>query len=104
MLAMMISGFRIATIRGIPIRVDITFLIVLPLIAYAFGRAFIEAARLANVPPQELVGSPWLWGLGIALALFVSVLIYELAHALYALRTGGQVDDITLMMIGGASR
>lgn len=98
------SGFRIATIRGIPIRVHFTFLLVLPLIAYAFGRAFIEAARFADVPSQELLGSPWLWGLGVALALFVSVLIHELAHALYALRTGGQVEDITLMMIGGASR
>lgn len=58
----MISGFRIATVRGIPIRVDITFLVVLPLIAYAFGRAFIQAASLAGVPPQELFGSPSMAG------------------------------------------
>jgi Zn-dependent protease/CBS domain-containing protein len=98
------SGFRIATIRGIPIRIHFTFLIVLPLIAYSFGRAFVEATRYADVPPQLLVGNPWLWGFGVALALFVSVLIHELAHAFYARHTGGHVEDITLLMIGGASR
>lgn len=98
------SSFRVTTIRGIPIRIHITFLIVLPLIAYGFGRAFLDAAQLANVPPQQLTGSPWLWGFGVAVALFASVLVHELAHAFYALRAGGRVEDITLYMIGGVSR
>lgn len=101
---MEMSGFRIATIRGIPIRIHFTFLLVLPLIAFGFGRAFIAAAELAEVPPEQLTGSPWLWGLGVAIALFVSVLVHELAHSLYALRAGGQVRDITLLMIGGVSQ
>jgi Zn-dependent protease/CBS domain-containing protein len=98
------SGFRIATIRGIPIRIHFSFLLVLPLIAYGFGRAFVEAARLADVPPEELHGSPFVWGLGIAVALFLSVLVHELAHSLYALHRGGRVREITLLMIGGVSQ
>ncbi len=98
------GGLQIGTIRGIPIRIHVSFLLVLPLLAYAFGRSFIEAARLAGVPPERLSGSPYLWGLGIALALFVSVLIHELAHSLYALSKGGAVRSITLLMIGGVSR
>ncbi|HEY8212436.1 MAG TPA: site-2 protease family protein [Myxococcaceae bacterium] len=98
------GGYRIATIRGIPIRVHITFLIALPLIAFGFGRAFIAAAQLAGIPPERLSGSPWLWGLGVAVVLFASVLVHELAHSLYALRTGGRVRDITLLMVGGVSQ
>jgi Zn-dependent protease len=101
---MEMKAFRIATIRGIPIRIHVTFLLALPLIAFGFGRAFIAAAKFADVPATELSGSPWLWGLGVAVALFVSVLVHELAHALYASRAGGQVRDITLLMIGGVSQ
>ena len=97
------SGFKIGSVRGIPIRIHFTFLLVLPLLAFAFARAFREAASVAEVPASQL-GSPLLWGLGLALALFLSVLLHELAHSLYALRKGGQVRDITLMMVGGVSQ
>ncbi|PTL76582.1 site-2 protease family protein [Vitiosangium sp. GDMCC 1.1324] len=98
------GAFRIATLRGIPIRVHYSFLLVLPFLAYLFGQAFRSAAEAADVPPERLTGSPLLWGLGLAVALFLSVLVHELAHSFYALRKGGQVSDITLLMIGGVSR
>jgi Zn-dependent protease/predicted transcriptional regulator len=98
-----LGGFRIAAIRGIPIRIHFTLLLVLPLLAYGFARAFGEAARAAEVPPEQLYGRPLLWGLGIAIALFLSVLLHELAHSLYALKRGARVRSITLLMIGGVS-
>lgn len=98
------GSFRIGTIRGIPIRIHFTFLFVLPLLAFLFGSVFQTAAELADVPPEAIRGHPYVWGLGIAVMLFVGVLIHELAHALYAIRTGGKVIDITLLMIGGVSR
>lgn len=97
------SGFKIGTIRGIPIRIHYTFLLILPLLAIAFARTFRAAAVAAEVPPEQLAGSPWLWGLGVAVALFASVLLHELGHALYAVRKGGRIRDITLLMIGGVS-
>ncbi len=97
------SGFRIATIHGIPIRIHYLFLLVLPFLAYIFGRELVATGRLANVPAEKLGGSRWLWGLGIALALFLSVLIHELAHSVYALRKGGRVRSITLLPIGGVT-
>ncbi len=97
------SGFQIGTVRGIPIRIHFTFLLVLPLLAYGFGRSFAEQARQAGVPVGGLAGSPYAWGLGIAVALFLSVLVHELAHSLYALSHGGRVRSITLLMIGGVS-
>jgi Zn-dependent protease/CBS domain-containing protein len=96
-------GFQVGRIRGIPIRIHFTFLLVLPFLAYAFGQNFAGAARLAGVPAESLSGSPWLWGLLVALALFASVLVHELAHSLYALAHGGKVRSITLLMIGGVS-
>src|SRR5258707_6421608 len=95
------GGFRIGTIKGIPIRVHYSFLLILPFLAYQFGLLFRSAASHADVPPEMLQGNPFVWGLGLALALFLSVLIHELAHSLYALKKGGQVRDITLLMIGG---
>lgn len=97
------QGFQIGTIRGIPIRIHYTFLLVLPFLAYGFGQNFVGAARLAGVPADRLSGPPWLWGLLVALALFASVLVHELAHSLYALSHGGKVRSITLLMIGGIS-
>lgn len=97
------SSFRIGRIRGIDLRIHFTFLLILPLLAYAFAQAFEAAARAAGVPSGSLFGSPILWGLGMALALFAAVLVHELCHALYAIHAGGKVRDITLLMIGGVS-
>lgn len=98
------GSVRIGRLAGIPIRIHVTFLIVLPFIALGVARELAAVARVANVPADQLRGTPFLWGLGIALALFLSILVHELAHALYAIRTGGRVRDITLMMIGGVSQ
>jgi len=97
------GGFRIGTIKGIPIRVHYSFLLILPFLAYQFGLLFRSAASHAGVPQEMIQGNPFIWGLGLALALFASVLIHELAHSLYALKKGGRVRDITLLMIGGVS-
>jgi Zn-dependent protease/CBS domain-containing protein len=99
----MVGAMRIGSVRGIPIRIHLTFLIVLPFLALAFGRVYTDATRLAEVPAGELHGSPFLWGLIVALALFASVLVHELAHSLYALAKGGRVHAITLTLIGGVS-
>jgi Zn-dependent protease/CBS domain-containing protein len=100
------GAFRVFTLQGIPIRIHFSFLLVLPVLAWLFGQVFASraAARMADVPQEHLVHMPYLWGLGLAVALFVSVLVHELAHSFYALRKGGEVSDITLMMMGGVSR
>ena len=60
---------QVASLRGIPIRVHFTFLLILPFLAWSFAQAFRGAAAAASVPPERLMGSPWLWGLGVAVAL-----------------------------------
>lgn len=95
---------KLGSIRGIPLRVHVSFLIILPFLAWAFGRALEQAAELADVPAGALAGPAIAWGLLVAVALFASVLVHELAHSLYAIRSGGRVKDITLFMLGGVSR
>ncbi len=100
------GAFTIGHVRGIRIRVHYSFLLVLPLVIFMFARAFqgfADAAMLAGMPSTALRGSPWFWGTLLALGLVVSVLLHELAHAAVALRKGGKVNDITLLMIGGVT-
>ncbi|HYI00537.1 site-2 protease family protein [Hyalangium sp.] len=97
------GAFQVASFRGIPIRIHFSLILALPLLAFMFGGVVRQAARLAEVPPELVGGAPVLWGLAVAVGLFASVLLHELAHVVYALRTGGQVRSITLMIVGGVS-
>ncbi len=98
------NALRVGSVAGIPVRIHWSFLIALPLLAMLFAENVAPGADAVGVDPRGLAGSPWLWGLGLTAALFLSVLVHELAHAIYARRRGAAVQDITLLMIGGVSR
>jgi len=98
------SAIRLGRIAGIPVQIHFSFLLALPLLAYLFAQQFVAAAQLVGIPQGRIGGDRYLWGLAVALALFASVLLHELAHSLYARRTGTRVSAITLLMIGGVSQ
>ncbi|WP_082175225.1 CBS domain-containing protein [Archangium gephyra] len=101
--------FELATPRGISLRVHAFFrwllglwvLFVLP--SYAFFRSFPGATDTADGAVLSVWGLG-LWGLGGLVALALTGLAHELGHVFYALRKGGQVSEITLLMVGGVSR
>ena len=97
------GSFRVASFRGIPILIHFSLVLALPLLTLLFGKVFQQAGAAAGVGQEQLGGVRYLWGLGVALGLFASVLIHELAHVIYALRKGGEVRSITLMIVGGVS-
>lgn len=97
------ASVQVARIRGIPIRLHVSFLVVLPFVAWALASSLPVMARHAAVPAAALPGPRWAWGLGLAIALFLSVVVHELAHAVYAVANGGRVRGITLLVIGGVS-
>jgi Zn-dependent protease/CBS domain-containing protein len=89
---------RIITIRGIPINIHLSWLIVYALITWSLAVGYFPRA-LPELPPA----AHWANGLLAALLLFVSVLLHELSHSFVALAHGLSVHGITLHVFGGVS-
>jgi len=104
-------SFRIGSAFGIPIKLDLTFLLVLPLFAYLIGSQSAQIVELlneilgANIGDEIFVDGAVRWVLGTvaALGLFVGVLLHELGHSLVARRYGFPIDSITLWIFGGVA-
>ena len=104
--------YRIGSAFGIPIKIDLTFLLVLPLFAYIIAvqvglwtdllndvwGAGLDAAVLSTG------GVPWLLGGLAALGLFAGIVMHELGHSLVAMRYGFPIDSITLWLFGGIAQ
>lgn len=86
-------------VRGIPVRVHVSWLVIYGLIAWSLSVGYFPRA----LPDVPLV-THWATGLVAALLLFVSVFLHELSHALVALRHGIGVSAITLHIFGGVSQ
>ena len=105
--------FRIGSAFGIPINLDLTFLLVLPLFAWAIGSQVGRYVGVVNdlfgssIPVDLLTTSTELsLGLGLAAAvgLFVGVVLHELGHSLVAMRFGFPIGSITLWIFGGIAQ
>lgn len=77
-------SFQIARVMGIPIRLHLTFLLIIGWLLSLAGRN----------PTMAWVG----------LGLFACVLLHELGHSVVARKFGVEVVDITLLPIGGLAR
>ncbi|WP_050033271.1 CBS domain-containing protein [Halorubrum halophilum] len=103
-------GIKIGTVLGIPVRLNWTFLIVLPLFAYLIGSQVGMIAETMNmalgaeiITPGALTEglTPWALGLAAALGLFGGVLLHEFGHSIVAMRYGYEIESITLWLLGG---
>ena len=102
-------GLTVGRLFGIPIKLNWTFLLVLPLFAVLIGLDIGQLTLVLNdVLGAEMDAAaleadywPWLLGLGAALGLFVGVLLHELGHSLVAMQYGYEIDSITLWLLGG---
>lgn len=84
-------SFKVARLAGIDIYIHFTFLLLLGFLGFHY-----YAAR------QSV--SDAVWGVVFILAIFATVVLHELGHALTARRFGVQTRDITLLPIGGVAR
>ena len=104
-------GIRLGSAFGIPIQLNWTFLLILPIFAWIIGSDIITLAELVNnvlgssIPTEPLtVGSvPWLLGFAAAGGLFFGVLLHEFGHSLVAMRYGLEIESITLWLLGGVA-
>jgi Zn-dependent protease/CBS domain-containing protein len=104
-------GIRIGSAFNIPLRLNWTFLLVLPLFAFLIGSEVVMIAELLNGTlgasiDLDAVGTgptPWILGLAAALGLFVGVVLHELGHSLVAIRYGYEIESITLWLLGGVA-
>ena len=94
----------IGRIYGIPVKIHFSFLLIIPFLTLAFGNSIQLLARTAGVPAEKLLLNPYLSGLIMALALFVSVGLHELAHSRVAQKQGLKITSITLMLLGGVAQ
>ncbi|ERH01790.1 MAG: Zn-dependent protease [Halonotius sp. J07HN6] len=104
-------GLRLGRVFDIPIQLNWTFLLILPIFAWVIGS---DIARLTGLVNDFLGGSiaadpltagltPWLLGSAAAAGLFVGVLLHEFGHSLVAMRYGVEIESITLWLLGGVA-
>ncbi len=88
-------ALRVATIGGVDVRVDPSWLLIAVAIVFSYHRSFTADGRsLATSVTMAVVAS---------LLFSASVLIHELAHALEGTHRGAEVEGITLFLLGGVT-
>lgn len=108
----MFRSYRIGRLFGIPIELDVTFLLVLPVFAWLIGAQIEQTVFVLN----EGIGTgidqgtitagirPWLAGFAAAVGLFVGVALHEAGHSLVARAFGYEIESITLWLLGGLAQ
>ena len=105
-------SFRIGSAFGIPVKLDLTFLLVLPIFGWLISSQVGEVSALLNdIWGLQLdaavltTGSmPLIVGMIAAVGLFAGVLLHEFGHALVAMRYGFPIESITLWFLGGIAQ
>ena len=88
------TGIKLFTVRGIEVKMHMTFPLILVWAAVQFG--FLNQRGFSP--------SGAAFGVVITLLLFLCVVIHELSHSLTAVRMGFPVHDIVLLPLGGVSQ
>ncbi|MFB6280720.1 MAG: CBS domain-containing protein [Haloferacaceae archaeon] len=105
-------GIRVGRVAGIPIRLDLTFLVVLPLFAWIIGADVTRLVAVINdlfgsdLPAASLGDGSLRWIVGVvaAVGLFAGILLHELGHSAVAMYYGYEIESITLWLFGGVAR
>lgn len=91
-------SLKVAEIKGIPIKLHFTLLLVFFLVSWTLATGFMP-----QLYPGLAAGQYWTMGLVGAVVLFASVLLHELSHSIVAIRFGIRVRQIILFVFGGVS-
>ncbi|MDD4898574.1 MAG: CBS domain-containing protein [Methanocellales archaeon] len=109
------TSIQLGKIIGIPIRLHISFLLILPLFAYAFATTNTPSGEWMQSHTWGLLNTPigfggvgdplirYVSGTIVTLLLFSCVLLHELGHSYMAKKHGIGIKSITLIIFGGIS-
>jgi Zn-dependent protease/CBS domain-containing protein len=92
------SSFQLGEIMGIPIKLHITFLLILPFFAWSFA---ITPPRLGF--SDQDIPLRYVLSFAAAVSLFICVVLHELGHSYIAKKHGTNIKNITLFLFGGVS-
>ncbi|MGH2770603.1 MAG: site-2 protease family protein, partial [Actinomycetota bacterium] len=93
------SSFALLKIRGIPVGVHWSWVLIFGLFAYSLGTEHFPR-RFPDLDPSTALGM----GIVSTILVFACILAHELGHALRALKEHMRIDGITLWLFGGVAR
>ena len=104
-------NYKLTTLWGIPIKINISLVVFLPVLAWIIGgtnqialyAALVEAVSgvALDVDALQVGNRGFVLGAAAAVGLFASVTVHELGHAAAARRYGIETSAITLWILGG---
>lgn len=90
--------FEIFRILGFPIRIDLSWIIILVLVTYSLAVGYFPASH-----PGMPTTAYWAMGFVAAIGLFLSILFHELSHSVMARHFKIKIEGITLFIFGGVA-
>jgi Zn-dependent protease/predicted transcriptional regulator len=96
-----IPSIRIGKLFGIPLEIDLSWLVVFALVAYTLAFGYFPGVPAAEGAPVWLL---LVLGAATSLLFFGSIVAHELTHSLVTRAEGGRVDKITLFIFGGVAQ
>ncbi|MCD6310273.1 MAG: site-2 protease family protein [Candidatus Eremiobacteraeota bacterium] len=94
----MFGPITIAKVKGIPIKIDFSWIIVFALVTSTLGSEL--GNYLKNLNPISLV----FWAVIGSLVFFLSLLLHEMSHAIVAQKEKIGVKSVTLFIFGGVAQ
>ena len=100
------TSIKIGKLYGIPVRLHFTLIFVIALIAWSVGSNVFLIAEMLGIPDPNVAPGfeSYIIGVVVAVGLFVSVFIHEMAHSIVSIKSGFKVDEISLWLFGGVSK
>lgn len=97
--------WQLFRLLGIPVSVDVSWLVILVLLTLSFTEGFptILHESFPRDTHRLLPSDYWIMGLVTALAFFICIVLHEFGHALVGRSRGMPINGITLFLFGGVS-
>jgi Zn-dependent protease/CBS domain-containing protein len=98
------ARWQLFRLFGIPISVDVSWIIILALLTFSLASGFPDLMHRYFPGTEQLpVYAYWIMGLVTTLAFFACILLHEFGHTFVGRALGMRIEGITLFLFGGVS-